>query len=149
MKRGSIRKEGIISIGWKGTYMKKIGIYVCGNVSKKCTGNGCMRAFNENKDSFGDYDESEYKLVAFNNCSGCDEAPMEELLVKIEKFKKAEADTIHLSSCIRSKCNHYQEFVEELSKNFDVMGYTHGSAEGKKNNTMNKKKVGIEENKIQ
>lgn len=149
MKRGSIRKEGIISIGWKGTYMKKIGIYVCGNVSKKCTGNGCMRAFNENKDSFGDYDESEYKLVAFNNCSGCDEAPMEELLVKIEKFKKAEADTIHLSSCIRSKCNHYQEFVEELSKNFDVMGYTHGSAEGKKNNTMNKKKVRIEENKIQ
>lgn len=149
MKRGSILKEGIISIGWKGTYMKKIGIYVCGNVSKKCTGNGCMRAFNENKDSFGDYDKSEYKLVAFNNCSGCDEAPMEELLVKIEKFKKAEADTIHLSSCIRSKCNHYQEFVEELSKNFDVMGYTHGSAEGKKNNTMNKKKVRIEENKIQ
>lgn len=129
--------------------MKKIGIYVCGNVSKKCTGNGCMRAFNENKDSFGDYDESEYKLVAFNNCSGCDEAPMEELLVKIEKFKKAEADTIHLSSCIRSKCDHYQEFVEELSKNFDVMGYTHGSAEGKKNNNMNKKKVRIEENKIQ
>lgn len=129
--------------------MKKIGIYVCGNVSKKCTGNGCMRAFNENKDSFGDYDESEYKLVAFNNCSGCDEAPMKELLVKIEKFKKAEADTIHLSSCIRSKCDHYQEFVEELSKNFDVMGYTHGSAEGKKNNNMNKKKVTIEENKIQ
>ncbi len=124
--------------------MKKIGIYVCGNVSKKCTANGCMRAFNENKDSFSIYDESNYKLVAFNNCNGCNEEPMESLLVKIEKFKKAGADTVHLSSCIRSKCEHYQEFADELSKSFDVIGYTHGSAEGKKNNNINKKKLSTE-----
>lgn len=121
--------------------MKKIGIYVCGNISKKCTANGCMRAFNENKDSFSIYDESDYKLAAFNNCTGCDEAPMESLLTKIEKFKKANVDTIHLSSCIRSKCGHYQEFVDVLSKDFDIIGYTHGSAEGKKNNNINKKKL--------
>lgn len=121
--------------------MKKIGIYVCGNVSKKCTANGCMRALNENKDSFSIYDELDYKLVAFNNCNGCDEAPIESLLTKIEKFKKAEVDTIHLSSCIRSKCEHYQEFVDELSKDFDIIGYTHGSAEGKRNNNFNKKKL--------
>lgn len=125
--------------------MKKIGIYVCGNVAKKCTANGCMRAFNDNKDSFSIYDESEYKLVAFNSCNGCDEEPMESLLLKIEKFKKADADTIHLSSCIRSKCEHYQEFVDELSGEFDVIGYTHGSAEGKKNNNINKKKINLEE----
>ncbi len=121
--------------------MKKIGIYVCGNVSKTCTANGCMRAFNENKEAFSVYDESDYKLLAFNNCNGCDDAPMESLLIKIEKFKKVDIDTIHLSSCIRSKCDHYPKFVDELSKSFDVIGYTHGSAEGKKNNNINKKKL--------
>ena len=100
--------------------MKKIGIYVCGNVSKRCTANGCLRAFNEN---------------------GCDEDPMESLLVKIEKFIKANVDTIHLSSCIRGRCDHYQEFVDELSKYFDVIGYTHGTAEGKRNNNINKKRI--------
>jgi len=128
--------------------LKKIGIYVCGNVSKKCTANGCMRAFNENKDSFSVYGESDYKLVAFNNCNGCDEEPMESLLTKIEKFKKAGADTLHLSSCIRNKCDHYQAFVDELSKDFDVIGYTHGSAEGKKNNNINKKKLITAEEQI-
>lgn len=120
--------------------MKRIGIYVCGNVAKRCTANGCMRAFNENSDSFSSYDESDTKLVSFNNCNGCDENPMESLLLKIEKFKKANVDTIHLSSCIRSKCDYYEAFVDELSKEFDVVGYTHGSAEGKKNNNISKKK---------
>ena len=112
--------------------MKRIAIYVCGNVSRKCTANGCLRAFNENADSFSSYDESNYKLVSFNNCNGCEEDPIESLSNKIERFKKANTDTIHLSSCIRSKCIHYEEFVDELSKSFDVVGYTHGSAAGKR-----------------
>jgi predicted metal-binding protein len=120
--------------------LKKIGIYVCGNVSEKCTANGCLRAFNEKEDSFNNYKESDYKLVSFNNCNGCDN-PMESLLIKIEKFKKAGVDTIHLSSCIRGRCDYYEEFVNELSKDFDVIGYTHGSAEGKRNNNINKKRV--------
>lgn len=120
--------------------MKKIGIYVCGKVAKKCTANGCMRAFNEKKESFDRYEE-EIRLVAFNNCNGCEEDPMESLRFKIEKFKKAEMDTIHLSSCIRSKCDHYEAFVEELSKHFDVVGYTHGTPEGKKNNNFDKSKI--------
>lgn len=118
--------------------MKNIGIYLCGEVSKRCTANGCLRAFNENEDSFKEYDESEYKLVSLNNCNGCNEDPIESLKRKIEKFKKADIDVIHLSSCIRSRCEHYEEFVNELAKHFDVIGYTHGSAEGKKNNNMNK-----------
>ncbi len=120
--------------------MKKIGIYVCGNVAKRCTANGCLRAFNNNEDSFSNYKDSEYKLVSFNSCNGCEDA-MESLQVKIEKFKKVDVDTIHLSSCIRGRCEHYEEFADEISKYFDVIGYTHGSAEGKKNNTINKKRV--------
>ncbi len=121
--------------------MKRIGIYVCGNVSKRCTANGCLRAFNEKGDSFSVYDESMYKLVSFNNCNGCEEDPMESLVHKIEKFKMANADTIHLASCIRGRCEHYEKFVDELSKDFDVIGYTHGTAEGKKNNNKNKKRL--------
>lgn len=100
-----------------------------------------MRAFNENKDSFSIYEGEETRLVAFNNCNGCDEEPIESLLVKIEKFKKAEVEAIHLSSCIRSKCEYYTAFVEELAKHFDVVGYTHGTPEGKRKNNFDMKKI--------
>lgn len=123
------------------TELKKIGIYVCGNVSKKCTANGCLRAFNDRQDSFSIYEGEETRLVSFNNCSGCDEDPLESLIAKIEKFKKAEVEAIHLSTCIRGKCKLYKDFVEELSKHFDVIGYTHGSATGKLNNNYDKSKV--------
>lgn len=116
--------------------MKNLAIYTCGDVSKRCTANGCFRAFNENKDSFKRY-EGNCKLVAFNTCNGCDEDPIESLEVKIEKLKKAEVDVIHLSTCIRGRCNNYEEYAKEFSKHFDVIGYTHGSKEGKKNNNIN------------
>lgn len=118
--------------------MKKIAIYVCGEVSKKCTANGCLRTFNNKEDSFERYDEC--LLVAFNNCNGCDEDPVKGLDQKIEKLKKAEVDTVHISTCIRGRCDKYEWFVEQFSKEFDVIGYTHGSSEGKKNNNINKEK---------
>lgn len=121
--------------------MKKIGIYVCGNVSKKCSGNGCTKAVNNNTGSFSNYDKSDYEVVLSSSCNGCNEEPLGYLLDKIEEFKGNGVNTIHLSTCIRGKCDYYQEFVNELSKHFDVIGYTHGSAEGKKNNNINKKKV--------
>lgn len=117
--------------------MKNIAIYICGEVSKKCTANGCLRTFNESEDSFERYKEDGSKLVAFNTCNGCDEDPVESLQVKIEKLKKANVEVVHLSTCIRGRCEHYEEFGEEFSKHFDVIGYTHGSAEGKKNNNIN------------
>ena len=121
--------------------MKKIGIYLCGEVSKKCTANGCLKAFNQKQDAFQAEDGSAYELVSFNHCNGCDEEPMESLQMKIEKLQKAEVDTVHLSTCIRGRCNHYEEFADELSEHFNVIGYTHGSAQGKRNNNINKSKV--------
>ncbi|MGL5755447.1 MAG: CGGC domain-containing protein [Paraclostridium sp.] len=123
--------------------MKKIAIYVCGDVSKRCTANGCMRTFNDSEDSFERYKEDGSKLVAFNTCNGCDESPVESLDVKIEKLKKADVEVIHLSTCIRGRCSHYEEFAEKFAKHFDVVGYTHGSAEGKKNNTVNINYMGV------
>ncbi|MGL5314440.1 MAG: CGGC domain-containing protein [Peptostreptococcaceae bacterium] len=116
--------------------MKNIAIYICGNVAKRCTANGCMRAFNNTEDSFEDYKEDGCKLVSINTCNGCDESPIESLDVKIEKLKKAEVDIVHLSTCIRGRCEYYQEFANIFSKHFDVIGYTHGSKEGRKNNNI-------------
>jgi predicted metal-binding protein len=117
--------------------MKNVAIYVCGVVSKTCTANGCLRAFNQKQDSFKKYEDDGCQLVSFNHCNGCNENPMESLQVKIEKFQKANVGVVHLSTCIRGRCEHYEEFIKELGKHFDVVGYTHGSAEGRKKKTMN------------
>lgn len=120
--------------------MKNIAIYLCGNVAKRCTANGCLRVFNNKEDSFEEYENEDCKLVAVNTCNGCDESPIESLELKIEKLKKAEVDVIHLSSCIRGRCEHYEEFAKVFSQHFDVVGYTHGSKEGRQNNSISIKK---------
>ena len=117
--------------------MKKVAIYVCGEVSRKCTANGCLRTFNAMEDSFERYKEDGCKLVAFNTCNGCDQDPVGSLDVKIEKLKKADVEVMHISTCIRGRCSHYEEYAKEFAKNFEVIGYTHGSKEGKKNNNIN------------
>lgn len=120
--------------------MKKVAIYVCGEISERCTGNGCLRAFNDKIDSFSEYSDGQSQLVSFNSCNGCENEPIESLKLKLEKFNKADVDTIHLSTCIRGRCDNYEEFAEILSEHFDVIGYSHGSEKGKKDNTVNKKK---------
>lgn len=117
--------------------MKKVAIYVCGEVSRKCTANGCLRTFNSMEDSFERYKEDGCKLVAFNTCNGCDQDPVGSLDVKIEKLKKADVEVMHISTCIRGRCSHYEEYAKEFAKHFEVIGYTHGSKEGKKNNNIN------------
>ncbi len=117
--------------------MTKVGICLCGEVSKKCTANGCMRAFNERSDAFSRYKGSDVQLVAINTCNGCEASPVESLDLKIEKFIKADVDTVHLSTCIRGRCDHYETFAKKLSQHFNVIGYTHGSEEGKQNNNIN------------
>ncbi|MCT4631245.1 MAG: CGGC domain-containing protein [Firmicutes bacterium] len=117
--------------------MKKIAMMICGEVSKKCTSNGCFRAFNDKIEGFSMYSEEDVLISAINTCSGCNEEPLENLKVKIEKMKKAEIDVVHLSTCIRGRCELYGDFARELSLYFDVRGYTHGSKDGKKGNTIN------------
>lgn len=107
--------------------MKKIAIYVCGDISKTCTGNGCLKALNNAADSFKVYEDTAIQLVSFNACNGCDQTPIESLKAKIVKFKKAEVDVVHLSTCIRGRCEHYETFKSLLKESFEVVGYTHGS----------------------
>ncbi len=118
--------------------MKKIMIFICGEISRKCSANGCFRVFNEKVDAFGEYEEDEdLQLVAFNTCPGCDQEPLENLKNKLAKIKKSGADTVHISTCIRGRCSNYDEFADILSEaGFDVIGYTHGSLGGKRENTI-------------
>lgn len=120
--------------------MKKIAILVCGEVAKTCTANGCLKAVNSNKDAFERYSDEASELASFAHCNGCDTDPIEQLNVRIDRFKKASVEVVHLSTCIRGRCQHYEAFAKKLSKHFEVVGYTHGSAEGKKGNTINLKK---------
>lgn len=117
--------------------MKKIAIYLCQEVSKRCTANGCMRAFNETSESFSPYKDTEHQLSSIGMCNGCDNDPVNTLDVKIEKMLKADIDTVHISTCIRGRCDHYETFAHKFGQHFNVVGYTHGSKEGKKDNTIN------------
>lgn len=96
-----------------------------------------LKTFNESEDSFERYKEDGSKLVTFNTCNGCAEDSVESLEIKIEKLKKANVEVVHLSTCIRGRCERYEGFAKEFTKYFDVIGYTHGLAEGKKNNNIN------------
>lgn len=118
--------------------MKNVCIFICGTTAKKCLAKGCFRTFNERTDSFEAYKDEDFKMVGFNTCPGCDDDPVGNLKFKMEKMAAAEVDTVHLSTCMRGHCEHYEEFAKMLSdKDFEVVGYTHGSKEGKKNNSIN------------
>ncbi len=110
----------------------KIAVIVNEDTAMRCTGSGCLKAFINKVDAFGDYPE-ETELVGFTHSGG-------DLERKIERFKKNDVDTIHLSSCMRSKHDDYVRLGQALSKDFNVIGYTHGGLEGKTRPTLRIKK---------
>jgi predicted metal-binding protein len=105
--------------------MKNIAIVNCLEVSKRCSGNGCIKAFNNKQGAFEKYEEENLVMTSFIQCSGCGEGVVEDLVTQCEELKKSNVKAIHLSSCIRSKCSYYDEFIERLSEDFEVVGYTH------------------------
>lgn len=114
--------------------MQRIAIMVCGEVTCKCTGNGCFKAFNEKKDAFSTYED--VQMVAFTHCEQCNGLD-DGFEKKIQKLKAARIDTLHLSTCIRGRCPKYELMADIFSEHFNIVGYTHGSTDGKKNNTVN------------
>ncbi|MCT4594129.1 MAG: CGGC domain-containing protein [Anaeromicrobium sp.] len=108
----------------------KIGIIIRKETADRCTGKGCMRAFFKKEDSFKRYEGMEdVELVAFMHSGG-------DLEYKINKLKELGVDVIHLSTCMRGKYENYEGLAHELSKDFHVVGYTHGSENGKSRDTV-------------
>lgn len=103
----------------------KIGILVREDTLLKCTGKGCLNALLQRKDAFSRYREG-VELLTFTHTGG-------DLNRKIEKMLEAGIEIVHLSSCLRAKSQEYQTLIKHLSEYFTVVGYTHGSEEGKGN----------------
>ncbi len=101
----------------------KIAILLNEDTSFKCTGSGCLKAFFSKADAFEGYPE-ESELVAFFHIGG-------KLDNKLKRLKEKNVDTIHLSSCLRSKYDGYEELAKKLSSDFNIIGYTHGRKQGK------------------
>ncbi len=111
---------------------RKIAIIVRNETSKRCVGKGCLNAFYKKTDSFKKYKDEELELIAFCDDGGDSEDPLENIRLRIEKFKKVGVDIVHVSTCIRAKSPIYEEMIALFAKDFEVVGYTHGSAVRKK-----------------
>lgn len=101
----------------------KIAIIVRNETLHNCTGRGCLNAFFQRIDAFADYDNN-VQLISFTHESG-------DLEKKIATLKKNGVEVIHLSSCLRGKSDRYEELADRLARDFAVVGYTHGSFEGR------------------
>ncbi len=109
--------------------MVKIAILVREETTAKCTGKGCLKSFNGKTESFQRYKGMEVELVGFFHSGG-------DLEYKLAKMKEAGVEVIHVSTCMRAKYPGYRVLVEKISEQFDVVGYTHGSEEGKTRKTV-------------
>lgn len=104
--------------------MNKIGIINCYNESKMCSSFGCFKAFNDRTASFEKYDKIS-EIICFTHCNGCSEEAIQQVLYRANQMKKRGVDTIHLSTCIKINCRFYEQFIEALSKEFNIVRYTH------------------------
>lgn len=107
----------------KDHHLLKIAIIVRNATLDNCTGKGCLNAFFERLDAFADYPE-DTRLVGFTQDSG-------DLEKKIAKLKELGVEVVHLSSCIRGKSATYEQLAQRLALDFTVVGYTHGSRQGR------------------
>lgn len=108
----------------------KIAILIREETADKCTGKGCLKAFFSRVDGFEIYNNrSDVELCGFFHSGG-------ELDGKLNKMKDAGVQVIHVSTCMRGKYEGYAELVEKLSADFDVIGYSHGSVQGKTRETV-------------
>jgi len=106
----------------------KIAIIVREETLQKCTGKGCFKAFFSRSDSFASYDEAA-EILGFTHEGG-------DFEKKIERMISEGIDVVHLSTCLRGKSDQYEALAKTLSAHFQIIGYTHGSREGKKGNTV-------------
>lgn len=108
----------------------KIAILVREETSHKCTGKGCLNAFFAKVEGFEIYkDMADVELCGFFHSGG-------DLDYKLAKMKEAGVQVIHVSTCMRGKYEGYEELVKKIAVDFDVIGYSHGSAQGKTTETV-------------
>lgn len=106
----------------------KIAILVREATTEKCTGKGCLKSFFAKTESFKRYHGMDVELIGFFHSGG-------DLNYKLSKMKEAGVEVIHVSTCMRGRFEGYEELVQKIARDFDVIGYTHGSEHGKTRKT--------------
>lgn len=107
--------------------MKKIAIITCSNVKNElgCPAVGCLAFLNARKGSFACYDEG-LELVGITTCAGCPTilAP-KKILTKIKPLVElAQAQAIHLSTCMVSLCpfaKKYESIIKEKYPEIEIV----------------------------
>lgn len=98
--------------------MKKIAIIRCLDSSLRCTGSGCMSAWNQRDKAFSRYAGQDISLEAFLNCNGCDCDPAQDeaMIRKLDRLKKMGVEVVHTGGCtIKDKeHNHYCPNMEKI-----------------------------------
>jgi len=91
--------------------------------TRTCQGNGCRKAFNSGTGAFERYGgNAELFEMAF------DDGDLES---RIATLRENGVQAVHLSSCSRSNNCDYEAIAHRLAEHFDVIGYTHGSFQGR------------------
>lgn len=103
--------------------MKKIAILRCLDVSQRCTGSGCLKAWNNKDKAFALYADEDVTLAAFLNCNGCDNDPAtdEGMLKKLDRLKAMGVEIVHTSGCTM-KDRENQAYCANIEK---IVGMLH------------------------
>ncbi len=104
--------------------MKKVAILVNEETMQRCSCGGCLGALFDKKDAFARYGDEPIQLVSMTHSGG-------DLEKKIATLLKKGVDVVHLSTCTRGKNENYEAIAHRLAEDFNVVGYTHGSAVSK------------------
>lgn len=105
--------------------MKKIGIITCFKMSRTCAGRFCFDAMASGSDSFAAHLPEGFQLVGFGHCNECCSSTPEDIRKKAGILRAAGAEVIHLGSCIQKICPNHDTFQEILSRDLEVVPWTH------------------------
>lgn len=101
--------------------MKKIAMITCSNIKNElgCPAVGCLGYLNARKGSFARYDDG-LELVGITTCAGCPTllAP-KKILTKIKPLVElAQAQVIHISTCMVNVCPFVKKYVSIINKKY-------------------------------
>ncbi len=111
--------------------MKKIAIVTCANIKNElsCPAVGCLAYMNTRKGAFERYKEEGLELVGMTTCAGCPTllAP-DKILTKIKPLVElAEAQVLHLSTCMINICPFIKKYQSIIRKKYPELEIVSGT----------------------
>lgn len=97
--------------------MKRVAIIRCLDVSMRCTGAACMKAYNNHAVKFERYGDEPTELFSMMTCNGCGHTAEndEGLRKKLDRLASASLDVVHMSGCTQKKDRQNPEIKKECA----------------------------------